>query len=1581
MKRKTFLLICAVLIAALLVCVLVACDPSSNNQNGGLNDGNDGGPDDGGEIYYTVTFDSQGGSMVQSVRVKSGDKLTAPANPTRTSYNFGGWYKDSAYTKIWDFSVEQVTQDITLYARWIAEDGKIIAVENAKIDGLDIFMAVRNEVTDVRLANAVTIGGNAVWKLYLDKLGTQEIPTKIAASTNGILREGDNVFYIVSTSSDGQQVRTYTLTIHRSYYATVSVYDPYDKLYNTYIRETYFESFTPPAAFTGYTITSWNVSDDRWQNDGLIRQNTQFKPICQANKYTVNLNAQGGQCSSTSATLTYDSSYKLPVPTKTGYVFMGWSAYTSGGSFVTDDCGYSKANWKNAQSGGTLYAIWALGSYEVTARANDETAGVVVGGGTYKYGSSVTLSATTNAGYTFVGWYEGEEKLSDDLTYSFTMPAANVTYTAKWIKVDILSENTAKGTVTGLTGAYKPGDEVTVTAKTNAGYTFVGWYEGEEKLSDDLTYSFTMPAANVTYTAKWIKVDILSENTAKGTVTGLTGAYKPGDEVTVTAKTNAGYTFVGWYENDEKLSGDLTYTFTMPAVNVTYTAVWQTLAEMEVFMFSSTPTVITIFGVKDGDISAVEIPSYSGVSVQIAQDAFTKCKNLNSVTIGSGVTSIGDDAFSDCSGLTSVTIPDSVTSIGSSAFYNCSGLTSVTIGNGVTSIGERTFYGCSSLTSITIPDSVMSIGSDAFSGCMAEIVWGGTPTITEIGDYAFANYAGTSITIPDSVTSIGSYAFSGCAAETIWGGTPTITEIGDYAFANYAGTSITIPDSVTSIGGSAFEDCDSLESITLPFVGATKDGTSYTHFGHIFGASNLGNNDDYVPASLKEVIITGGASIGEDAFWECTSLTSVTIGDGVTSIGGSAFRGCASLSTVVIGNGVTSIGSYAFEWCTNIVSATMPAHAINDIPQVSLETVVITSGDSIGDYAFRYCDSLTSITIPDSVTSIGSSAFYSCDSLTSITIPDSVTSIGESAFSGCDNLQYNEYGNALYLGNDENPYVVLIKAKDKSITSVDINASTKVIYGYAFSDCTSLTSVTIPDGVTSIGSYAFYNCTSLATVAIPDSVTSIRNQAFQGCSSLTSVTIPDSVTSIGSSAFSGCSSLESITLPFVGATKDGTSNTHFGYIFGASDYRGNGTYLPTSLKEVIITGGTSIGSYAFYCTPLTSVTIPDSVTSIGAWLFEDCTSLTSIHYAGDMASWLEKNWHSYVMSSGRMLYIGGNKVEGELVIPNGIASIPSYAFAYQAGITSVTIPDSVTSIGSYAFRNCDSLTSVHITDIGKWVAIEFDDSYANPLSYAGNLYLNGELVTDLVIPTEGSVKSIGNYAFSDCTSLTSVTIPDSVTSIGNYAFAYCTSLTSVTIPDSVTSIGYRAFYSCDSLTSVIIPDSVTGIGRDAFSGCDNLQYNEYGNALYLGNDENPYLVLIKAKNRSMTSVNINASTKLVHGEAFQNCDSLTSITIPDSVTSIGDAAFYSCDSLTSITIPDSVTSIGSSAFYSCALTSVTIPASVTSIGSWAFEDCDSLTSVTFEGTMAEWNAVSKGYRWNYYCQFDNVECSDGEVAV
>ena len=239
---------------------------------------------------------------------------------------------------------------------------------------------------------------------------------------------------------------------------------------------------------------------------------------------------------------------------------------------------------------------------------------------------------------------------------------------------------------------------------------------------------------------------------------------------------------------------------------------------------------------------------------------------------------------------------------------------------------------------------------------------------------------------------------------------------------------------------------------------------------------------------------------------------------------------------------------------------------------------------SIGYRALSFCYNLTSVVIGDSVTSIGYQAFYKCTSLTSVVIPDSVTSIDDGAFYDCS-----------------------------SLTSIEIPDSVTTIGNEAFSTCISLMSVVIGNGVTSIGNGVFSSCVSLTSVDIPDSVTSIGDTAFYNCRSLTSVSIPDNVTSIGNYAFAECESLTEITLPFVGNTKDGTSNAHFGYIFGASSYFNNNDYVPTSLKKVTITSATSIGERAFSsCSSLTSVEIGDSVTSIGNSAFSSCSSLTSV---------------------------------------------------------------------------------------------------------------------------------------------------------------------------------------------------------------------------------------------------------------------------------------------------------------------------------------------------------------------------------
>ena len=323
----------------------------------------------------------------------------------------------------------------------------------------------------------------------------------------------------------------------------------------------------------------------------------------------------------------------------------------------------------------------------------------------------------------------------------------------------------------------------------------------------------------------------------------------------------------------------------------------------------------------------------------------------------------------------------------------------------------------------------------------------------------------------------------------------------------------------------------------------------------------------------------------------------------------------------------------------------------------------------------------------------------------------------------------------------------------------------------AFYGCSRLTSITIPNGVTSIGMQAFDGCGSLTSITIPDSVTSIGWSAFGSCSSLTSVTIPDSVTSIGGNVFDGCKKLKQINVD--------TANTVYSSENGVLFNKGKTELIrypegKADTSYAIPNGVTSIGRWSFNdCSSLTSITIPDSVTSIGDNAFSECSSLTSI------------------------------------TIPNSVTSIDYQAFVYCSSLTSITIPDGVTSISDGVFNHCDSLTSITIPN---------------------------------------SVTSIGDDAFFWCGSLASVTIPNSVTSIGGQAFYHCTSITSITIPDGVTSIGVSAFSWCSRLSSITIPDSVTSIGYKAFYRCDSLKA-----AYYLGFSEQWAEVSIGSENSCLTS--------------------------------------------------------------------------------------------------------------------------------
>ena len=419
---------------------------------------------------------------------------------------------------------------------------------------------------------------------------------------------------------------------------------------------------------------------------------------------------------------------------------------------------------------------------------------------------------------------------------------------------------------------------------------------------------------------------------------------------------------------------------------------------------------------------------------------------------------------------------------------------------------------------------------------------------------------------------------------------------------------------------------------------------------------------------------------------------------------------------------------------------------------------------------------------------------------------------------------------------------------------------------------------------------------------------------------MTTITIPDSVTSIRGSAFYNCTGLIEINWNAV-SVSDFSSGSNVFYNAGTA-----GDGITVTFGD----GVEKIPAYLFYVSSssyrsnIKRVTFGNSVETIGSYAFSDCSGLTSIYYAGDVADWCGISGLDNIMLSGRVLYIGGNKVEGAVTIPDGVTSIPSYAFAYQTDITSVTIPDSVTSIGSSAFYNCSGLTDIN------WNAVSVSDFSSN-----NYVFYNAGTAGDGITVTFGdSVEKIPAYAFRDCSGLTTITIPDSVTSIRGSAFYNCTGLieinwNAVSVSDfsSGSNVFYNAGTAGDGIT-VTFGDGVEKIPA------------------YL------FYVSSSSYRSNIKRVTFGNSVETIGSYAFAYCSGLTSVTIGNSVTSIGDYAFYSCSGLTSVTMGNGVKSIGSYAFAYCSgLTSVTIPDSVTSIGGSAFYNCTGLIEIN-------WNAVS-----------------------
>ena len=1304
----------------------------------------------------------------------------------------------------------------------------------------------------------------------------------------------------------------------------------------------------------------------------------------QANSYKVTFNADGGTCSSDEMTVIFGSSVTLPSATKPGYAFDGWyvdNTKVVNGEWVID---------RNV----TLTAKWVF-SNSTTYVVNHHLENADDDGFTIE--STENLTGTTNSEVTpAVKSYNGYITPSAE---TFTVKADGslvVDYYYYRVRFNVTLVTNGGDELDDVGAKYDA--KIEPPTPVRAGFTFGGWFTDA-----GLTQAFSGFAdGDVTLYAYW-------EGDLKPSELSFSGEY----ELTVTGYNGSGTKLhIPAYVGGKKVVAIEAMAF-RNNTKITSVIIPETVSNIGYAALSGCSSITdlripfvgeSLYPDRDdyiplGHIFGDTDPTYDGrdthnpnngealtsssfgYTAQIQSSsykyyAYAIPKSLKRVTV-TNQTEIPVCAFYNCDLIEKITIPEEVTSIGAGAFYNCTKLASLNSDNarefvlpeGINTLATGVFYNCSSMTALEFPAELKIIEDGAFYGCSR-----------------IAKVEGNDkqLVIPEGVESIGRGAFV------------NLTQI----------TSIKIANSVASIGYAAFSGCTALVDLTVPFIGENESPytAGATTLGHFFGDTNpLDDSADtqnenngllltsgssgytsqsyynsykyylfVIPKTLKTVTVTKQTAIPAYAFANCDLIEKITLSSGVVEIGEWAFSNCTKLSTLnsenagefVLPDGISILTSAVFSNCTSMTALNFP-QALTTVEEGAFfgcthlakidgndKQLVVPAGvESIGRGAFMNLAQITSIKLPDSVTSIGYAAFGGCIGLVDLTVPF----IGESEspyeagattlghfFGDSDptkdskDTQHTSNGHLLTSGTNGlttqgyyNSYTYFAFAIPKSLKTVAVTKQTS-IPAYAFANCDLIEKITISAGVTEIGEGAFGNCAKLSTLnsdnagefILPEGITILSTGVFYGCASMTKVDFPSELTLIGDYAFFGCTKL----------AKTGETD-----------------------KQLAIPSGVdSIGSMAFMnLTQITSVIIPDTVSSIGYAIINGCTAITDLtvpfigdnenpytagattlgYFFGDSNPTIESK-DTYLANNGHLLTSGTNGLTTQgyynnyyyysFAIPKSLmtvtvtkqTSIPDYAFANCDLLTSVNIPDNTETIGEGAFMNCKKLSTVNSTTAG-----EFKLPDAISVLRKGVFYSCSAMS---VVEFPDALVTIEDGAFYSCSKLKNtgsgdkhLEIPEGVESIGALAFANLTEVTEITVSSTVYYIGYAVFSGCTSLVDLTVP--FVGDGEIPSS----VKYSTLGHFFGDSNPMDDKFDVIMSNDSDLLTGNSSLNTSQGYKEndtnrvyTYRIPHSLKTVTVSVQVY-IADSTYRNCALLTTVTYINNVESVGEKAFEKC----------------------------------------------------------------